>query len=186
MIFFRLTHSFLQFIMILSKQFYSFKNIDFNYMKLKNYFLLFILMGIVFNSWSQYNTSLYSLLKHPHRVQINPAFNMPYKLFIDIPVISDLNLDLKLPFSYNSIIETSDEGKIISLNDVEDKLGKDNFISVSSEISVFGVYLSVDKVNLFIYNQLIFDANTVFPRELVSILALGNRSSGFFWRNCRI
>ncbi len=146
----------------------------------KKYLFSFLLISIIFNSWSQYHTSLYSLLKHPHRVQINPAFSMPYKLFIDIPVIGDLGADLKLPLSYNSIVQTSAEGKVISLNNIEDNLGQKNFFSINSEINLFGVYLSIDRLNLFIYNQIIFDANTIFSKEFISILALGNRRSDFF------
>lgn len=144
--------------------------------------LLFFLAVALSSLQAQYSTTHHNMLKLP-RVQINPALPLPNKTEIDL---FGFGLDLNLPFSYKNVIEGSGNNKVVNVNKFVNSLSKTNIISSRVSVAVPSIYLRINKLSLYFYNQVRVQTIFGFDRGGLELASQGNTNSTFFGKTAKI
>ncbi|MFC2086693.1 DUF5723 family protein [Bacteroidota bacterium] len=104
-------------------------------------YISFILLIFPVQSKTQQLSTLYFVREiHQSRI-MNPAYPLNCRVYIGLPVVSSINLDLKVPLSYNELFSerTDQSNHVMDFDLVFDRLRRKNFVSVQTDIHLISL-----------------------------------------------
>lgn len=144
---------------------------------LKNISFLLILVTLSLTGHAQSGISLYhqtnQVFQNNH---INPAFIPDGQVFLGLPVLSGISVDLNVPVSYNDLVTTNENGNLEwNADGVVNNSGNRNWINFESEISTF--YLGIrpnntSAVSFFIRERI--GARGFYNKDVLDVAWNGN------------
>jgi hypothetical protein len=138
---------------------------------LKKYIFLFYILTLWGFSLKAQENVLYQFNKLPQAIKLNPAYQPDCKLFIGLPVLSNLSFGYdNNAFNYNQIFDRTGDSIRINLADLSKNLDLYNHIRLSFATDILSIgYKYNDMYFMFNFGQQTF-AGISFPRAIVDLV----------------
>ena len=141
--------------------------------------ILLSLLGLVITinkSLAQNDVSIHLLQSVPQAIYTNPSFTPQAKFYIGFPALSSFYFGLSHSgFAYKDVVKKrADDSLYLDLNNMLDKMGKKNYLSLNlnEELLAFGFRV---KKNYFSFSATEkVSARLTYPKDLFSLLWKGN------------
>ncbi|MFO7656743.1 MAG: DUF5723 family protein, partial [Bacteroidales bacterium] len=136
-----------------------------------------ILLSLCFPVMGQQSHTLYFLHNVPQSNLLNPAVQNECKLFIGLPLISSLHINLaNSGFTYNQLLEHKAPGEYsLDASTLYDKLGKKNYLSAELDACLFSFGIKIKTKYYFTFNiRERNDMNLYYTKDLFSLVYKGN------------
>jgi len=147
----------------------------------KSLILFLFIIGFVFSSNAQQNSTLYGLKETSQALNVNPGFRQKNRVYVSLPLgfqnfyINNSAITLGQMFQ-----KDANDSLIIDPNQFMNHLGKMNFISIDSYNQLFGFGFKVKKNNFVSFNVTNrFRSNIAIPKDLFGFLVYGNGSENY-------
>ena len=102
--------------------------------------LYLLLVFFTLNLSGQQNHLMYFARDLPQANYLNPAYQIPCKWWVGVPVLSSLHLNYANSlFSFNSLFPGDANGRNLDLNSQVNKINRNNFIGLETHITLFGL-----------------------------------------------
>lgn len=140
----------------------------------KNRLIIVLLLFVIYsvNAQDRMLTHMHSV---PQANQNNPAFTVPYKIYIGLPGLSSMNVNFQNPFAYGDVIKRrSDDSLYVDQQSFLKSFSKNNITSLDLKTNVLDFGFRI-KNNFFTFTQSIranFDFS--YPGDLFTLLINGN------------
>ncbi|MBN2212819.1 MAG: hypothetical protein JW723_01125 [Bacteroidales bacterium] len=139
--------------------------------------LLIIILAGTIKIYGQQNHTLYFLNNVPQTNMLNPAVQTECKVFIGLPVISSLHINLaNSGFTMNQLLDSQDSSEYsIDAATIHDKLGKRNYLSSELYADLLNVGIKIKKRYYFTFAiRERNDLNLFYTKNLFSLAYKGN------------
>jgi hypothetical protein len=153
-------------------------------MILKVKYALMFLMSVIISDLSAQNSQVLYYMNLPQNHLLNPALKSSNSLYIGLPVVSGINLNVTNNFinlsdiymkgpKSDSIILFLDPDK--NINDLLSKIKENNNIEAEASVQLFGLGFSVGKSSyVFLDINDRVDGNMVIPKDFFELALKGN------------
>ena len=133
--------------------------------------LFFINLLIIFPEISAQNNTLYLMPSIPQANQLNPALKHPCKVYLELPIISSVRLNVRnTGFGFHDAVHTGTGGTWVADPDnIEKKLGRMNYILANTDIDLLGAGFEYKD---WYFTFLISDHTSTqisYPRGIISL-----------------
>jgi hypothetical protein len=138
--------------------------------------LLLILSGLI-KIYGQQSHTLYFLHNVPQTNMLNPAVQNECKVFVGLPLISSLHINLaNSGFTMNQLLDTQAPGEYaVDASKIYDKLGKSNYFSSEVYLDLLNIGLMIKKRYYFTFSiRERNDLNLFYTKNLFSLVYKGN------------
>ena len=147
-------------------------------MRLKNTILI-LSFFVVFSSQAQTGVSFFSLGNATFQNSFyNPSFIPEGKVFIGLPAISGVHINVNNKFDYSDVITKNESGKNqINLNSFLESLQGNNTVSTSLDISLLHLaYTANNGMNFSFFANERVEADVLYTKQLMEFGVNGNLS----------
>jgi len=136
------------------------------------------------NMHGQVARSMYFMDNIPQANTLNPAFTMPYNIYVGVPLISSSYVGFENSFSFNDLTRRrADDSLSIDREGFLKKLEDKNYFSfeINNELLKGGIRLKNSYFHFGISK--IFNAKFAYSKDFVQFLSYGNGHQNFLGRN---
>lgn len=159
--------------------------------------LFLVILAGLFDIYGQQNHTLYFLHHVPQTNMLNPAVQNECRVFIGLPAISSLHVNVaNSGFTMNQVLNSNDPGEYsIDASNIHDKLGKKNYFNTEVYVDLLYVGVKIkgryyitfgirerNDLNLFYTKNLFslgYKGNTQYEGEWVSLKGNGLQFNHF-------
>lgn len=114
---------------------------------------VFIALSLVNRVTAQQNLTLYNMEMIPQRMYTNPAFAHSNKVYIGLPVLSSMYINVSNSgFKYSDLIKHSGDSLYVDYDNMLGKLAENNYFSVAVQPDLLSFGFRIKEKNYFSFN----------------------------------
>jgi hypothetical protein len=148
-------------------------------------YILTILLAIVFADMAAQNSQIMYYMNLPQNHLLNPAMRPSNKVYIGLPALSGVNLNINNNFvNFSDVFMPGKTGDSVitflhpdnDINDFIDKIKDKNSFQPQATVQLFGLGFSAGKNYVFFDVNERIEGNMVIPGDIFKLALLGNES----------
>lgn len=154
-------------------------------MTVKLKYILTLLLVMVFTGLAAQNSQVMYYMNLPQNHLLNPAMRPTNKVYIGLPALSGINLNINNNFvNFSDVFMPGKTGDSVitflhpdnDINDFIDKIKDKNSLQPQATVQLFGLGFSAGKNYVFLDINDRIEGNMVIPGDIFKLALLGNES----------